>query len=253
MIRTAQDVRIVALAALAPYLQTPTEGATIVLQHPGGAKGKAVLDAARRAGALEISCVKLVRADERMDFVRAEVRRAGGRISPDAVAALVDAVGSDLRELAAVSAQLVADSGGSIDADLVRKYHIGRAEVSGFAVADLAVVGNVSGATEALRHAINVGVPHVVIADAMADGVRTIARVASAGRGSSYDLAKQLGMPAWKVKRAQSQSRGWSEPGVRHALGTVARLNADVKGEAADPGYALERAIRALAAARAGG
>ncbi len=250
VIRAAQDVRTAALGALASYLRTPAEGATIVLHHVGGVKGKAVLDTARKEGALEIVCTKLTRPDERADFVRAEVRRAGGRIAPEAVAGLVDSVGSDLRELAAVSAQLVADSGGTIDLALVRKFHRGRAEVSGFNVADLAVVGNVAGALEALRHALAVGVPHVVIADAMADGVRTIARVASAGRGSHFDLAKRLGMPPWKVKRAQGQSRGWTEAGVRHALGTVAGVNADVKGEAADPGYALERAVRALAEAR---
>jgi DNA polymerase III subunit delta len=251
VIRSAQDVKVAGLAILRPYVETPAEGTTIVLQHAGGAKGKALLDAARKAGALEISCAKLTRADERIEFVRGEVRRAGGRIGPDAVAALVDAVGSDLRELAAVAGQLVSDSGGQVDVDLVRAYHRGRAEVTGFAVSDLAMVGNAGGALEALRFALSVGVPQVVIADALADGIRTIARVASAGRGDPFSLAKTLGMPPWKVKRAQAQSRGWSEPGVRRALGVVADLNADVKGAAADPDYALERAVRQLAEARA--
>ncbi|MEP7178618.1 MAG: DNA polymerase III subunit delta [Pseudonocardiales bacterium] len=251
VIRSAQDVKVAALAVLLPYVETPAEGTTIVLQHLGAAKGKALLDAARKAGALEIGCAKLTRAGERMDFVRAEVRRAGGTIGPDAVAALVDAVGSDLRELAAVAAQLVSDSGGQVDVDLVRAYHRGRAEVTGFAVSDLAMVGNAGGALEALRFALSVGVPQVVIADALADGIRTIARVASAGRGDPFSLAKALGMPPWKVKRAQAQSRGWSEPGVRRALGVVADLNADVKGAAADPDYALERAVRQLTEARA--
>lgn len=236
---------------LSPYLQSPAEGTTLVFQHPGGAKGKALLEAVRKLGALEIPCAKIVRGDERAEFVRAEVRRAGGRIEPAAVAALVEAVGSDLRELAATAAQLVSDSGGDIDVDRVRDYHQGRAEVSGFAISDLAVVGNAPAALEALRYALDLGVPHVVIADALADGVRTIARVASAGRGSEYQLAAKLGMPPWKVKRAQSQSRGWTEPGVRRALQVVAALNADVKGEAASPGWALERAVRRLADARA--
>jgi DNA polymerase-3 subunit delta len=169
------------------------------------------------------------------------------------VTALLDAVGSDLRELAATAAQLVSDSGGTVGTDLVRAYHQGRAEVSGFAIADLAVVGNAPAALEALRYALDLGVPHVVIADALADGVRTVARVASAGRGGNeYQLASRLGMPPWKVKRAQSQSRGWTEPGMREALRVVAVLNADVKGEAASPAWALERAVRSLAAARAG-
>lgn len=251
VIRAAQDVRVAALAVLRPYVEAPAENTTIVLHHVGGAKGKALLEAARKSGALEIGCAKLTRVDDRIHFVRSEVRRAGGTIGPDAVAALVDAVGSDLRELAAVSGQLVSDSGGTIDVDLVRAYHRGRAEVTGFAVSDLAVVGNAGGALEALRFALSVGVPHVVIADALADGIRTIARVATAGRGDPYSLAPKLGMPPWKVKRAQSQSRGWSEPGVRRALGVVATLNADVKGEAADPSYALERAVRRVVEARA--
>ena len=255
VIRSAQDVRNAAAEVLRPYLTAPADGATLVLQHAGGAKGKALLDTARKAGALEIGCAKLTRLDERCDFVRAEVRAAGGTIGADAVAGIVDAVGSDLRELAAVSAQLVSDCDGRVTIEVVHAYHNGRAEVSGFAVSDQAVVGSVADALETLRFALAVGVPHVVIADAMADGVRTVARVASATRGSGrggneYALASTLGMPPWKVKRAMSQARGWSAPGLQRALAVVAGLNADVKGVAADAPYALERAIRELAAAR---
>ena len=251
VIRAAQDVRTAAATVLTPYVQTPAEGTVLVLHHLGGAKGKAILEAARKAKALEIGCAKVTRPDERADFVRSEVRRAGGRIAPDAVSVLLDAVGSDLRELAAVSAQLVSDAAGDVTVELVRAYHKGRAEVSGFAVADLAVVGRSGPALEALRFALSVGVPHVVIADALADGVRSIARVAAAGRGDQYALAKQLGMQPWKVKRASAQSRGWSEAGLRQALSVVATLNADVKGAAVDPAYALEVAIRRISAARA--
>ncbi|MDT4917397.1 MAG: polymerase subunit delta [Pseudonocardiales bacterium] len=258
-VRAAQDVRVAAAAVLGPYVQTPADGTVIVLQHAGGAKGKALLDLARKAKALEIGCGKLSRPEERAEFVRAEVTRCGGRITPDAVAALLDAVGSDLRELAAVAAQLVSDSSdsagstGNVDVDIVRAFHRGRAEVSGFAVSDLAVVGRSGPALEALRFALSVGVPHVVIADALADGVRSVARVASAGSGGGdqYALAKKLGMPPWKVKRAGAQSRGWSEAGLRQALSVVATLNADVKGAAVDPGYALEVAVRRIGAARA--
>lgn len=251
VVRAAQDVRTAAVAVLGGYLEAPADAAVLALHHAGGAKGRALLEAARRAKPLEISCAKLTRPDDRADFVRAEVRRAGGRISPDAVAVLLDAVGSDLRELAAVAAQLVSDSGGDVGVDLVRAYHRGRAEVSGYAVSDLAVVGRSGPALEALRHALAVGVPHVVIADALADGVRSVARVISVGRASENELAKRLGMPSWKVRRVLVQGRGWSERGLRHAFGAVATLNADVKGEAVDPGYALERAIRRIGAARA--
>ncbi len=250
VIRAAQDLRAPAIEVLSPLLATPDPEITIVVHHTGVAKGKAVLELARRVGAHRIVCAKLTRAEERLDFVRSEVRRAGATITAEAAANLLDAVGSDLRELAAVTAQLVSDSGGTVDAEIVAAYHRGRAEVSGFAVADLTVVGDQPRALEALRWALSVGVPQVVIADAIADGVRAVAKVSGAGRGNPNELAPRLGMPPWKIRRAQSQARGWSEPGLRRALVAVAELNADVKGAAVDPSYALERAVRQVVAAR---
>jgi DNA polymerase-3 subunit delta len=104
---------------------------------------------------------------------------------------------------------------------------------------------------ETLRWALSIGTPAVVVADAMADGVRSVARISAAGRGNTYQLAQRLGMPPWKVKRAQSQARGWTDRGLQQALQVVAELNADVKGAAVDAEYALERAVLRLAQARA--
>ncbi|MGZ6880417.1 MAG: DNA polymerase III subunit delta, partial [Mycobacteriaceae bacterium] len=98
-------------------------------------------------------------------------------------------------------------------------------------------------ALEALRWATQLGVPHVLLADALADAVRTIARVSAAGGGDPYRLAGQLKMPPWKVKKAIPQSRGWSPQALGEAMQVVARLNADVKGAAADADYAVERAV----------
>jgi DNA polymerase III subunit delta len=135
----------------------------------------------------------------------------------------------------------------------VARYYKGRAEVSGFTVADAAMIGDVPGALEALRWALHVGVDPVPIADAIADGVRTVARVASAGRGNPYQLAGSLGMPAWKIQRAQERSHGWTPEGLVDAMRAAADCNAAVKGGAEDRGYALEQAVFAVAAARRGG
>ncbi|CAA9245631.1 MAG: DNA polymerase III delta subunit [uncultured Corynebacteriales bacterium] len=252
VVRGAHEARTDVVEALKTYLADPTDEVVLVVVHPGGARGKALVDAVRKAGAVVVECAKVTRAEERQAFVRAEVARHGGAITAGAVAVLLDAVGNDLRELSTACSQLVADTGGRIDADAVARYHRGRAEVTGFAVADRAVVGDVPGALEALRWALAVGVAHVLVADALADGVRSIARVSSAGRGSNpYAMASALGMPPWKVKRAQSQARGWTPAGLSRAMRTVADLNADVKGVAADPAYALEAAILDLARARA--
>jgi DNA polymerase-3 subunit delta len=237
-------------ASISDYLRDPVDGVCLVVLHPGAARGKALVDALRAAGAEVTECARLTKYDERADFVRGEVRQAGGRISADAVRALLDGVGNDLRELAAAAGQLVSDTGGHVDESAVRRYHRGRAEVTGFAVAEKAVTGDLAGALEALRWAQRVGVPAVLVADALADAVRTVARVGAAGRGDSYKLAGALGMPPWKVRRAQAQARGWRPAGIARAMAAVAEANADVKGVAADAEYALERAVLRIVRAR---
>jgi DNA polymerase-3 subunit delta len=250
VIHKAQDARAELVDTLTAYIKDPVDSICLVLVHAGGAKGKALLAAMKAAKAQTAECKKLTRPEERDKFIRSEVARAGGSIGGAAAAALLDAVGNDLRELSAACSQLVSDSGGQIDVEAVARYHRGRAEVSGFAVSDRAVVGDIAGAIETLRWALSIGVAPVLVADALADGVRTIAKVSGAGRGNPYELAGVLGMPAWKIKRAQGQARGWTEDGLARALGVVAQVNADVKGAAADPDYALEQAVRAISAAR---
>jgi DNA polymerase III subunit delta len=249
VLEAAQDAGKEIAEAVLHHARQPAEGVVLVVVHSGGGRGKNAKElpnALRKLGARVSECVKITKPAEREAFIRDEVRRAGGRIDSGGVSALIDAVGSDLRELSTAASQLVADTGGRVDDAAVRRYHRGRAEVTGFAVAEKAVVGDRAGALEALRWALQLGVPHVLIADALADAVRTIGRVAAVGRTDPYRLAGELGMPAWKVKKALSQAHGWNSAGIAEALRVVATVNAEVKGMAADGAYALERTVLRL-------
>jgi DNA polymerase-3 subunit delta len=250
VLESAQDAAKETAELIVDYLRRPADGLVLVIVHNGGPRAKAIVDEARKAGASIRTCAKVSRPSDRDAFVREEVRRAGGRINPAAVSALIESVGSDLRELAAAASQLVADTNGSIDEGAVRRYHRGKAEVNGFAVAEKAVTGDRAAALEALRWAMQQGVPHVLVADALADAIRTVARVSAVGGSSAERLAGQLGMPPWKVRRALGQSRGWRPAGLAEAMAVVAEVNADVKGVAADPDYALQRAVLRICAAK---
>lgn len=239
--------------AVLAHARHPADGVVLVVVHTGGGRGKNAKElpnALKKLGARVIDCRKITKPAEREEFVRNEVRRAGGRIDAGGVSALIETVGSDLRELSSAASQLVADTGGRIDEEAVRRYHHGRAEVTGFAVAEKAVTGDRAGALEALHWALNTGVPHVLIADALADAVRTIGRVGAAGRSDPFRLAGDLGMPAWKVKKALSQARGWNSAGIAAALRVAGTVNAEVKGVAANADYALERAVLNIIALR---
>lgn len=226
-------------------------GTVMVVAHSGGGRAKALAGQLRDIGAQTYACAKIAKAAERAYFVRAEFGRLKVKVDDDTVTALIEAVGSDIRELAAACSQLVADTAGQVNVAAVRRYHSGKAEVTGFEIADKAVAGDIAGAAEALRWAMSRGVPHVLLADALAEAVHSIARIGPLS-GDPYRLAGELGMQPWRVQKAQKQARRWSRDKVATAIRLVATLNADVKGAAADPDYALEDAVRKVAQLVAG-
>jgi DNA polymerase III subunit delta len=253
VVRGSQDLDKDAAKAVLDYVGDPVDEISVVLAHAGGVKGKAFVEAVKGLGAakvLVVECPKLKWASERETFVKQEVAAAGGSISDSAVRALLAAVGNDLRELATACSQLVADIGGAIDEEKVALYYRGKAEATGFVVADRAVDGDVAGALEVLRWGLDVGLAPVLVTSALAGNLRSIAKVAQAGRGSTAALTKQLGMPAWKIEKAQRQARSWQPSGIARAIAAVAAADAEVKGAGTDPGYALERAVLAIVAAR---
>jgi DNA polymerase-3 subunit delta len=253
VLRSAQNVGKDVAAELTRYAKNPAPDAVLVMTHAGGAKGKELLAAVKAAGARMIECPKVTRFAERLDFIRGEFRRAGQRADDGAARALLDAVGSDLRELAAACGQLAADTDGTIDEAVVARYYRGRAEATGFTVADRAVEGHLAQSLEQLRWALATGVSPVLICSALAQGVRLLGRVGSAPRGmSSTALAAEVGAPPWKIDRVRQQLRGWHPDGIARALHAVAEADAQVKGEATSAAYALERAVRRIVAARAG-
>jgi DNA polymerase-3 subunit delta len=252
VVRAGQDLGKEVAAELVSYVADPTPEILLVVIHAGGAKGKALVTSLLAAGARKVDAPKLTKPSERRDFVRNELRAPGRQVTDDALSALLDAVGSDLRELAAAASQLLSDTEGTITEVEVRRYHSGRAETTGFQVADKALAGDLAGALELARWGQSTGLAPVLITSALAGALRSIGIVASAGRAPAHVLAGQLGMPPWKVEQTQRQARGWNPDALTAALIAVADADAQVKGEGADKDYAIEKALFAVTRARAG-
>jgi len=251
VVRAAHDLSKDVTGEVMAYLADPAGHVSLVLAHCGAAKNKALVDTARRLGARVVNCPKVVRPGERVSFVREELGRAGRTATEPAARALLDAVGTDLREVASACAQLADDTDGLIDEQLVARYYRGRAEVTSFQIADAAVEGRLADAVQQLRWLLSVGASPLGVTAALALGLRALVRVAGAGRGSRpADLARDLGMPPWKVDRARQQLRGWTPTGMTEAIRAVAAADEEVKTGAADKSYAVERAVAAVVAAR---
>lgn len=251
VIRSAQDAAKDLAAEILRLAKEPSPDVVMVLTHAGGAKGKALLAGLISAGAARIDCPAVKRFGDRMDFLRGEFRRAGRKADDSGLRALLDSVGNDLRDLSAACSQLSSDTDGVINASVVSRYYRGRAEATGFTVADRAVEGKLADALEQLRWALATGTSPVLISSALAQGVRALGRVGSVSRSKRAEaLAAELGMPPWKIDRARQQLRGWTARGLATAHAAVAEADAQVKGEGASAGYALERAITTIVASR---
>ena len=253
VLRAVQDLSKEAAAEVLAYAGDPLPEVTLVLVHAGGQKGKALLTSLSGVAGRTVEAPKITKLGERRDFVRAELRADGRQVEEEAVGALLEAVGTDLRELASAAEQLRSDTEGPITVEAVRRYHRGRAEASGFAVAERAVEGDLAGALELVRWWRMIKLEHVLVTSAMASTLRAMAMVASAGRSPAGVLAGQLGMPSWKVEKTQRQVRGWRPEALVEAFQAVAQADADVKGGAADQDYAVERMLLAVVQARGAG
>jgi len=249
VIRSGHELSDEQRDAVLGYVATPPAEVTLVVAHSGAPRNRKIVDAMKSAGATVVSAAKISRPRERLDFLTAEFRRLGARATDGAVRALADAVGGDLRELAAVCEQLVADTDGTIDERVVARFHRGRAETTGFAVADAAIAGDLPEALTTLRQALAGGTAPVLVASAVAGGLRDLARVTGTG-GTSYEAARALGMPDWKVDKARRSARGWSDESLARAIRAAAGADAAVKGGAVDAAYALETLVTQVVGAR---
>jgi DNA polymerase-3 subunit delta len=247
VIRGLQDLPKDVHERLTAILVDESVELTVVGHHLGGVKGKAVLEALQGVGATAVAIPRISSVRDREQFAIDEVKAAGGRIDRDAAVELVAAIGNDLREIATACGQLVADVGPSISLSEVATYYRGRAESSGFAVADRAVEGNTAAAIETLRWAYATGLDPILVSSSLAANLRLIAQVGAAGAGSPDAVAGRLGMPAWKVRRAQDWLRRWRPDALARAVRAVAAADADLKGAADDAAYAVERAVLAVA------
>ena len=251
VIRSAQDAGKDLAAELVKLTRSPAPDVFLIVTHAGGVKNKALLADLVSAGARRVDCPTVRRFGERMDFLRGEFRQAGRKADDGGLRALLDAVGTDLRDLAAACSQLSADTTGVINQAAVARYYQGRAEATGFSVADKACEGNLAAALEQLRWALATGTSPVLITSALAQGLRTLGLVGSVGRGLSPNaLAAELGMPPWRIDKARQQLSGWTSDGLAKAHAAVAEADVQVKGEGASAGYALERAVSTIVACR---
>lgn len=256
VIRDLQDAQAEVAEEIIHSLDQLDPNLHLIFIHRGGVKGKGLVEKIKKAKAEVITCEPMKKITDKQTFVREEFARHGRKISSGGVSALIDATGSDMRELAAACSQIAFDtiaSKATIDEDDIAKYYQGRVEATGFDVADAAVAGDPQGALIALRNALDSGTDPIMIISAIATSVRTIAKVSGAPRNANpYQLASSLKLAPWQIEKARRQMSKWAPGMITFSIKELARADLAVKGAEADPMYALERTVVAIAKKVAG-
>lgn len=218
--------------ALTQVMADLPDGVHLVITHPGGTKGKALLDAIRSAGAEQVDCATVKRGKPTIEFINREFASHRRKATTAAVAALYESIGQDLGLLGSAVSQLCSDvEANPIDVDDVGEYFAGVADVSGFTISDAVWDRRYADALRTLRQAMlasdasRVG-PSTVAS--LATGLRTLVRVGGLGPGvSEADVAREAGVPPWKVSLLRRQWSRWGGDQRRLAAAVVALADAD--------------------------
>ena len=251
VIRDLQDVVVEVQEEIESFFESLDPNLHLIFVHKGGVKGKGLLDKIKKLKPEIITCEPIKKAADKEAFVREEFARHGRKISSDAISALVDATGSDTRELAAACSQIAFDTNAGkavIDEEDISKYYQGRVEATGFDVADATLAGDPRSALVALRHALETGTDPIMIVSALTSSIRTLAKVSGAPRNANaFQLAGSLGLAPWQIDKARRQLQKWSPALIAFSVQELSRADVAIKGAEADPLYALERSVVAIA------
>ena len=102
VIKEIQDLPADLAEEIITYLDELDTGVHLVLWHKGGVKGKALLDKIKKLKPTVIQAEAIKKESDKTEFVHTEFQRLGRKISADAIQAIIDALGSDMRELSSL-------------------------------------------------------------------------------------------------------------------------------------------------------
>lgn len=218
----------------------------VIARHEGGLKGKSVITRLTRAGAHVINVPDMKKPAAQLSFIMSIFERSSRSIEPQAAQRLVAVLGNKTDELASLCSQLCYDfDENPISLKTVDKYLVSDPQVTGFFVADKAVVGSTGEAVLAARTAINQGVDPIALIGALAAKMRIISK-AIAVRNGEISQAEAKVNP-WALNIAMKQLAGWYSDGVCECVKCLAWADEQCKGGSSDANYALEKCIMLIA------
>ena len=201
-----------------------------------GRQGKFFKDVQRDAATV---LVAKLRPAERGSWLRAEVRRLGRKADEAAVAALVDTVGQDLRELAGAVAKLhvAVPPPTVLTAGHVTEFLAQTADRGIFELTDAVFAADAATALDRLDALIDQGEDPIRLLGFIASQLRLLLRVADHPELPKAQVAGLLGggVRDWQVDRARRQLRRFRPGDLHRALDLIAEADAHIRNGTSSP------------------
>jgi DNA polymerase-3 subunit delta len=186
-------------------------------------------------------------ARELSAWVEQRLGARGCRITPEALAALVEAVGNDLRLLASEIDKLVAYTGGeqTIDAGILTALTADVRETTAFELARYLSVGNLAEALRTWYKFSSSGEYPGLALGAIIHHVRQLWRIKLAQRSGTTPerLARELNIPPFTIRRLSSQAAAIDPERLWQWLEALLEADQTLKRSALPPESVFERLI----------
>jgi DNA polymerase III subunit delta len=240
-----------ARAAVLALAADPSPATAVVLRAVApGRQAKFFKDVQRHAAVVQVA---KLRPSERASWLRAEVRRLGRKADEAAVAALVDTVGQDLRELAGAVAKLhvAVPPPTVLGAAHVAEFLAQTADRGIFELTDAVFAADAATALDRLDALLDQGEDAIRLLGFLASQLRLLLRVADHPGLSAGQLAELLGGATrdWQVKRARAQADRFHPEDLRRALDVIAEADFEIRNGSPSQRLLLELVISRIAAA----
>ncbi|HYY45184.1 MAG TPA: DNA polymerase III subunit delta [Actinomycetota bacterium] len=240
ILRDVQDLKKDAAERIAGYLEAPAPETVLILV----ATGRSKLDGpAKKAGT--VMALEAPRGRALIRWLKERARVHELKLDDAAAWRLLDAVGTDLRELDGALEQLSTALGpgaraGSAD---VRRAFPRLADERIYVLTDALGERKLAEAMATLRRLIDQGEEPLVLFGAITRHVRLLLiarRVADRGARAAADV---LGMPSWRAERTTRQARAFTEEELSRALSLLAEADVDIKSGEVPPEAVLDRVV----------
>jgi DNA polymerase III subunit delta len=240
IVRDAEGLTKEALQALAEYLESPSPHSVLVLV----AGGRTRLDSSVKKLGRVIN-LNAPKGRSLVSWLRRRATERTMKLDDRAGWALIDSVGTDLRELDSALTQLETrlGAGARVGVAEVRNAFARSADQRIYVFTDAVGDRRLALAMTSLRRLLNQGEDPLVLFGALTAQVRRMLRARRHADQGGSTVGDALGLPTWRAERLSKQARLYRENELTDALQTLAATDLEIKGGDLPPEAALERAV----------